>query len=132
VRALGTTTSAANPPRGRAAEPILQFDGQGQLAKRYLYGPAVDQVLAEESLHQDAGSGELLSDGVRWPLADHLGTVRDLAVLDDNGTPDDTSDDETQIPAGCHFRYDAFGNCLGDDTPAAVDLLALALSLVVV
>jgi len=60
---------------------------------------------------------------VRWPLADHLGTVRDLAVLDDNGTPDDTSDDLTRIPTGCHFRYDAFGNSLGDDTPAAVDFL---------
>jgi len=57
----------------------LQFDAQGQLAKRYLYGPAVDQVLAEETLHEDSGTGELLSDGVRWPLADHLGTVRGLA-----------------------------------------------------
>jgi len=60
---------------------------------------------------------------VRWPLADHLGTVRDLAVFDDNGTPDDTSDDLTRIPTGCHFRYDAFGSSLGDDTPAAVDFL---------
>jgi len=96
VRALGTTTPSANPPGLRSGEPILQFDGQGQLEKRYLYGPAVDQVLAEESLHEDAGSGQLVSDGVRWPLADHLGSIRDVAVLNDNGTPDDTT---TTLPA---------------------------------
>jgi len=61
VRAPGTTTPSANPPGLRAGEPILQFDGQGQLEKRHLHGPAVNQVLAEESLHEDAGSGQLLS-----------------------------------------------------------------------
>jgi len=36
----------------------------------------VDQLLAEETLHEDPGTSELVSDGVRGPLADHLGTVR--------------------------------------------------------
>jgi hypothetical protein len=55
---------------------ILEFDGAGDLKKRYLWGPAVDQLLAEETF--DDGS----ADDVRWALADHLGTVRDLAVYD--------------------------------------------------
>jgi len=73
-------------------------------------------------LHYDAESGELVADEVLWPLADHLGSIRNVAVLDDHGTPE-TSDDRTEIPTGCHFRYDAFGRALGDDTPAAVDFL---------
>src|SRR5204863_5833542 len=58
------------------------------LAQRYLDGPAVDQVFA-----QDNGAG-----GVAWLLADHLGTVRDLV---DNGGA-----------VVNHFRYDSFGNLL--------------------
>src|SRR6185436_7038670 len=45
-------------------------DGPSPLAleRRFLHGPAVDQVLAQE----DAAGN------VQWYLADHLGTVRDL------------------------------------------------------
>jgi RHS repeat-associated protein len=48
---------------------VLAFDGTGSLTNRYLHGPLVDQVLADENL---------LEDDVFWALADHLGTVRRL------------------------------------------------------
>jgi len=44
---------------------------------------------------------------VRWPLADHLGSIRDVAVLNDHGTPDDPGDDSTDIVN--HLVYDSFG-----------------------
>ncbi|MCO6459521.1 MAG: hypothetical protein J5I93_29765 [Pirellulaceae bacterium] len=60
--------------------------GAPQLARRYLHGPAVDQVLADE----DAAGN------VRWLLSDHLGTVRDL--VDESGQLVD------------HLTYDSYGN----------------------
>ncbi len=75
---------------------ILDFvdaDGGGATAssvvsRRYLHGPAIDQVLA-----QDDGAG-----GVHWLLSDHLGTIRDLA-------------DNAGLVVN-HIVYDAFGNVL--------------------
>ena len=68
---------------------LVDEDGAGPQAaavdQRYLHGPAVDQVLA-----QDDSAG-----GVFWHLADHLGSVRDLA---------DTSGRVVN-----HIIYDAFG-----------------------
>jgi len=77
---------------------VLDFvdaDGPGavetpELAKRYLWGPAVDQLLAQETA--DNGGVE----DVVWPLTDNLGTVRDLA------------NHEGTIVS--HFVYDTFGN----------------------
>jgi len=81
---------------------ILDFvdsDGSGPIApvlsKRYLHGPGVDQVLA-----QDDGAG-----GVEWLLADHLGTVRDL--VNNSGALVN------------HFTYDSFGT-LVSATNAAI------------
>jgi len=65
------------------------------LAQRYLHGPAVDQVLA-----QDDGAG-----GVLWMLTDHLGTVTDL--VDSTGA------------AVNHIQYDSFGNVISESNPAA-------------
>lgn len=73
---------------------ILDFidtDGEAgpaaaQLAKRYLHGPVVDQIFAEEE-----AAGQVL-----WHLTDHLGTVRD--VVDSDGTVVD------------RLTYDSFGN----------------------
>ena len=45
------------------------FDGSGNLTSRYLYGPAVDMILARMS-----GAG-----AVAWHLTDQLGSVRDIA-----------------------------------------------------
>ena len=63
----------------------LVFDGDGTLTHRYLHGPQIDQVLAEET-----------ADGqVRWALTDNQGTVRD--VIDNQGNILN------------HISYDSFG-----------------------
>src|SRR5262249_46536698 len=43
----------------------LQFDGSGTLRHRYLYGPAVDQILADQGA----------TGGVLWALVDSRGSV---------------------------------------------------------
>jgi RHS repeat-associated protein len=63
------------------------------LKERYLNGPAVDQVFA-----QDDGTGK-----VQWLLADHEGSVRDL--VDNSGTVVN------------HIMYDSFGNVLKQTNP---------------
>ncbi len=65
------------------------------LDKRYLWGQATDQVLAEEAV---GGSS-------RWHLADHQGTVRDLADGDGN------------LVSGSHVDFNAFGKIVSG-TPA--------------
>jgi RHS repeat-associated protein len=73
-------------------------DGSGSaspaISMRYLYGPSVDQVLAQES-----ASGE-----VQWMLTDHLGTVRDLV---NNGGH-----------VANHIKYDSYGNVVSESNPA--------------
>ncbi len=64
------------------------------LEMRYLHGPGVDQVLA-----QDDGS-----NNVQWLLTDHLGTTRDL-VANNNGTIIN------------HIKYDSFGNIVDQLNP---------------
>jgi RHS repeat-associated protein len=81
----------------------------GHLRQRYLWGPAVDQILAEETV--DGGTADL----VQWTLTDHLNTVRDIAKYD----PDD---DMTTVVN--HLIYDAFGRVTSESNPA-VDSLFL-------
>jgi uncharacterized protein RhaS with RHS repeats len=45
----------------------LDFDGNNTPRQRYLHGPQVDQVFAEESGGQ-----------TRWMLADHQGSIRQM------------------------------------------------------
>jgi len=78
---------------------ILQLDDSGDPTHRYLWGPAVDQLLADE-----AAAGE-----VTWPLTDHLGTIRDWAAYDD-------ASGETTIVN--HILYDAFGRITDETNPA--------------
>jgi RHS repeat-associated protein len=73
---------------------ILEFDGT-DLSHRYLYGPAVDQLLADENALGD----------VLYPLADHLNTARDLAMYD-------FVQDETTIVN--HRVFDSFGNLISE------------------
>src|SRR5690606_9899344 len=47
---------------------LLVFDASGSLTTRYLSGPAVDQVFADEN-----ALGTIL-----WDLADNAGTIRDV------------------------------------------------------
>lgn len=51
---------------------VLQVDGEGEVANRYLWGPGVGQILADEQV-PPGGTGEVL-----WTLTDHLNTVRDF------------------------------------------------------
>jgi len=94
---------------------VLQFDKDASgdvtpadLTHRYLWGPAVDQVLADEQVTNPQTAGNVV-----WPLTDHLGTVRDLALYDAQ-TGDTT--------VANHRVYDSFGN-LKSETNAATDCL---------
>ena len=87
---------------------VLQFDddaqGTPQLTHRYLWGPAVDQILADEAVTSLAAPGEIL-----WPLPDHLGTARDLAQRD-------PTTGETTVAN--HRTFDSYGNLLTQTNPA--------------
>ena len=61
--------------------PTLGDLGNADLSERYLWGPAVDQLLAQET--PVAVDGLLQAGTVDWALTDNLGSVRDLAVYDD-------------------------------------------------
>ncbi|GAB6188178.1 Calx-beta domain-containing protein [Thermopirellula anaerolimosa] len=94
---------------------VLEFDKEGtgdvtgeDLSHRYLWGPAVDQVLSDEQVTDPQTPGSVL-----WPLTDRLGTVGDLAVYDA----------QTGVTSVANHRvYDSFGN-LKSETNAAVDFL---------
>lgn len=78
---------------------VLEFDGgaSSDLAHRYLWGPAVDQILSDEQI-DSGGPGD-----IAWALTDHLNSVRDVVQLDGS-----------QIKAVKHRAYDAYGNLRGD------------------
>ncbi|GAB6188118.1 RHS repeat-associated core domain-containing protein [Thermopirellula anaerolimosa] len=81
----------------------------GDLRWRYLWGPVVDQILAEENV--DNGANET----VQWTLTDHLNTVRDIAKYNS----------QTGVTTVVnHLVYDAFGNVTSETNPA-VDSLFL-------
>ena len=73
---------------------ILTFDGSGKQTHRYLHGPAIDQVIADED-----SSGE-----VRWGLADNQNTIRD--VIDSTGAVLN------------HIVYNSFGLVTSETNPA--------------
>ncbi|MGI6417850.1 MAG: RHS repeat domain-containing protein [Thermoguttaceae bacterium] len=86
---------------------ILQIDAEGQVTNRYLWGPAVDQILADEQVQFDGSSAVL------WTLTDHLNTVRDLAV----------QDAETGVTTiANHIVYDAFGRVTSQTNPTVATL----------
>jgi RHS repeat-associated protein len=99
-RMISRTLDADGQGGGGAVTTFFVYDGlqvvlalspSGAVERRMLWGPAIDQLLASE----DAG-------GVKWALADHLGTVRD--VVDSSGT------------LITHRKYDAFGNLVSGST----------------
>ena len=71
----------------------------------YLYGPAVDQILASDNCSGTAA-------GVLWGLADNEGTIRD--VVNATGAWVD------------HRMYDAFGNLTSETSPAGSGSLSSA------
>jgi len=89
---------------------ILRADGTGDLSHRYLWGPAVDQILADEQVHWDSGSSDYVTDDVLWTLTDHLNTVRDL--IDNSANVDN------------HLTYDSYGQ-VTSETNSNVDTLFL-------
>ena len=110
----GTTTQTRYVYDGN--QIVMQFQGTGSgslqannLSDRYLWGPAVDQLLADEQVT----NGLSQSGNVVWTLTDNQGTVRDLA----------TYDAQTGVTTVANHRvYDSFGN-LTSQTNAAVDCL---------
>ncbi len=85
-------------------------DGDGSLphtlSHRYLHGPMIDMILADEQVTMPSEEGD-----VYWPLSDHLGSVRDVV-------------DSSRVVQN-HVIYDAFGNQVdgGSSTPENVDFL---------
>lgn len=73
-RRIGTSEARAVGP---AFTEQYVYDGDhvalkfevGQLSHRYLHGPVIDQILADEQVDDLYGAGEVL-----WPLTDHLVT----------------------------------------------------------
>jgi RHS repeat-associated protein len=89
---------------------VLEFagDAASDLSHRYLWGPAVDQILADESVASLTSAGDIL-----WPLTDHLNTTRDLAEYN-SGT------DTASIAS--HRVFDSFGNLISE-TNGSVTIL---------
>jgi len=85
----------------------------GSLAHRYLWGPGVDELLADETVD------DATTDDVAWVLADHQNSVRDLVVYDDQGTTT-LADDAVSVEK--HTVYDAFGNVASDTAPGVSSL----------
>jgi len=86
---------------------LLRFDhcgagdaAAGDLKHRHLWGPQIDQLLADEQVTSLGIAGSVV-----WPLGDHLNTVRDLATYD-SGT------DSTTIAN--HRVFDAFGKAASE------------------
>jgi RHS repeat-associated protein len=75
---------------------VLTFDGQGNLTDRYLWGPMVDQVLADEQF-TPSGTNQLPSSAgnTLWSLGDNQNSVRDL--VNDSGVLQE------------HIAYSPFG-----------------------
>lgn len=71
----------------------IVFDGAGVVKDRYIYGPGIDMVIA-----QQGATGTVL-----WALADHQGTVRDLA--------------DSAGAAVNHIQYDSFGQITTQTAP---------------
>ena len=87
------------------------------LSHRYLNGPAVDQVLADEQLAPVTGGYDLTTPGnVVWTLSDNEGTIRDLAVYNA----------QTGLTTVANHRiYDPFGKLISQTNPATGNAAAV-------
>ncbi len=84
---------------------VLEFDKDGtgdvaatDLSHRYLWGEAVDQLLADEQV--DWAGNSTYEGEVLWAMTDSLGSVGD--VIDSDGN------------LRLHRQYDSFGNVVGE------------------
>jgi RHS repeat-associated protein len=89
--------------------------GSENLVSRYLWGPLVDQLIAEERYTDDAAHDDpAVEEGfVFWALTDHQGTTRELIQYDDVSGA-------TTVAA--HFTYTAFGELTGSTGSITTDL----------
>jgi RHS repeat-associated protein len=92
---------------------VLQFEksgtgslAAGNLTHRDLWGPAVDQLLAQENVHYNDAEEKFVTDDLLWALTDNLNTVRDLVSYDSGITSLES-----------HRVFDAFG-VKKSETPA--------------
>ncbi|UBF30100.1 DUF2778 domain-containing protein (plasmid) [Kovacikia minuta CCNUW1] len=89
AKTVGTQTTRFVYDRGNV---YLEFSGDSATPNtRYLYGPMVDQVLAQETNNGSTST-------TTWLLGDNQGSVRDL--VNNSGSVVN------------HFTYDSFGNVL--------------------
>jgi YD repeat-containing protein len=102
-RRITKTVDADGAGAGTATEEHFVYDGEhislvfdetGTQTQRYLHGPQIDQVLAEETAAGDT----------HWALTDHQGSVRD--VIDDGGAVLN------------HRVYDSFGQVTSESDPS--------------
>ena len=88
---------------------VLQLEATGTadetVTHRYVWGPLVDQVLADERITTPGSAGT-----VSWALGDNLSTVRDW--VDSSGNLIE------------HLAYDDFGNVTSDSAPGIDHLFA--------
>jgi RHS repeat-associated protein len=117
-RMIRRTYDADGPGAGAAAEqfwafddginPVLEFDAAtaADVSHRYLWGPQVDQLFADEQVTTTGSAGNVL-----WALSDNLGTVIDIA---------DLSGSTTTVTN--HRKFGAYGNLVSESN-AAVDLV---------
>jgi RHS repeat-associated protein len=82
---------------GGSINAVLDFAGteDDDLAHRNLWAEAVDQILATEDVTSLTSAGN-----IEWPLADHQGTVRDVADLNEGSGATSVTN---------HLTFDAFG-----------------------
>ncbi len=65
-------------PSTSSGQAVLAFNGNESLTDRYLWGPAVDQILADERFSPSTSNWMPSSAGtVYWALTDNEGSVRD-------------------------------------------------------
>jgi RHS repeat-associated protein len=90
---------------------ILAFDKANALKNRYLHGPAVDQILADEQYGGDSLHDEPATEtgNVYWPLADHQGSIRDWVENDGD--------------VARHTVFDAFGNIQAGETGTSLKFI---------
>jgi RHS repeat-associated protein len=86
-------------------DTLFAFDETGSLTNRFLSGPVIDQVFADENAVND----------ILWSLADNQGTIRDVAEYD-------AGLDETTVVN--HIKYDSFGRITAESDPSKTPLFA--------
>ncbi len=115
----------ALPQGDQVALQLVDADGAGsgawKLTNRYLFG---DMVLADEQL-PSGGIGltsvSSTTGNVLWPLADHLGSIRDL--VDSSGVIREHVVYDSFGNRLSESDFDASGNPIASNNPAAVDHL---------